>query len=772
MTALEQVNRYLRRLETRLRWLAALRGFAATAGLALALTIALAAVCNRYQFALAVVWPLRVLLYLAVGSALALVLVLPVLKLTRKRVTRIAEHTVPGFEERLLTATEHPDPANPFSELVAEDALRVATENAASEIGRSSWRWAFAGIGAIATGLLIWLVGAGPGYWGYGASLLWTGSAPASAKPLYAVVVQPGNKTIRRKSDQVIKAQLVGFSARQVKLHARYAKDAKWEEAAMQPAPSGNEYQFLFPSVADGFEYYVQADAARSQQYRISVKDLPAVKRVRVVLHYPPALNLREVSEDPGGDVRAVEGTKAEISVLTDRPLEHGWLILDKGQRVELTKAEGNWSKATLTVRQDGAYHVAAMDSGEAIRISDDYFIEAQKDEPPTVRIARPGHDPHVSPIEEVPVSVEAADDFGVKSLELHYSVNGGAEQVARFKVSGQKAEQGHTLLSLENFHLAPGDVVSLYATASDANKTTRSEILFAQAEAFDYKFSQSQEAGGGMGGMGGQDANISERQKQIIAATFNELRGDPQSQAIVRDRARFLADLEGKLSAQAKTLAERMANRELSQANGEFENFSKLMTMASSEMIDAVGSLTPGKWSDALVPEQKALQSLLRAEALFRDIQVAFGQAGGGGAGGGAQRDLARMFDLELDTTKNQYETAQKSQDETAAEQQKALALKNAEEARAAREDAEAARRKAETAEGTAAAAAASYQAKLSDFEARVNAASLAELQRLQAEIQAARGRAQSSTTDTGGFWPASKCPPGKAPDGRGGCL
>ncbi len=47
------------------------------------------------------------------------------------------------------------------------------------------------------------------------------------------------------------------------------------------------------------------------------------------------------------------------------------------------------------------------------------------------------------------------------------------------------------------------------------------------------------------------------------------------------------------------------------------------------------------------------------------RDIQVAFGnQSGGGGGGGGggqnAGRDLANLFDLELDTQKNQYEQAQ----------------------------------------------------------------------------------------------------------------
>ncbi len=674
MTALEQVNGYLRGLERRLRWGAAARGWAATTALALALTIVLAAICNRYQFADGVVWPLRVLLYLAVAGALAVVLAVPVMKLTRRRVTGIAERAIPGFEERLLTATERPDATNPFTELVAEDVLRVSREHpAAAALESTSWAWGLGAAGLALVSVLGWLIAAGPGYLGYGAALLWTGSARASERPLYEVTVEPGNKTIRRKSDQVIKAQVVGFAAQQVMLHARYGNTAKWEEVAMQPGASGNAYQFLFPAVADALEYYVQADAAQSKHFQIAVKDLPVVKRVRVLLHFPAALNLREVSEDPGGDVRAVEGTMAEISVLTDRPLEHGVLQLDKGQKIELTKTEGNWSKAMLPVKQDGSYHVSAIDGAETIRISDDYYVEAKKDEPPTVRIARPGRDPRVSPIEEVPVMVEASDDFGVKSLDLHYSVNGGAEQVARFKSQGQKEEKGHTTLYLENFKLAPGDVISMYATAADANKTTRSDILFAQAEAFDYKFSQSQQAGGGGGGGGGQDNNISERQKQIIAATFNELRGDSKSHATIQEQAHFLSDLEGKLGAQAKTLAERMGNRELSQANPEFEKFSKLMTMASGEMTDAVGQLSPGKWNDALVPEQKALQSLLRAEAIFRDIQVAFGQQGSG-SGSGAQRELARMFDLELDTSKNQYETGQQAQSEAAEKQQKAI--------------------------------------------------------------------------------------------------
>jgi hypothetical protein len=441
----------------------------------------------------------------------------------------------------------------------------------------------------------------------------------------------------------------------------------------MQPSPDGNGYRFLFPGVSDALEYYVQADAAQSKRYKLSVKDLPGVKRVRVNLHYPSPLGLKDVVQDPGGDIRAVEGSQADISVLTGQRLEHGLLVLENGKKIDLAHGEGNWLTARLPISKDGSYHVAALDEGETVRISDDYFIEAKKDEPPSVRILRPGGDPHVSPIEEVPVTVDAADDFGIEGLELHYSVNGGPEQVTPLlKSKGVKEAEGTATLYLENFKLVPGDLVSFYATARDANTTSHSDIVFAQAEPFDFKFMQSQQAGAGGMGMGNQDTQISERQKQIIAATWNELRNGNKSRTAVQESARFLSDLQGKLGEQAKSLAERIGNRELAGANPQFEEFSKAMTQAASEMDDAVAQLKPAKWRDALPPEQRALQSLLRAEAMFRDIQVAFGQRGAG-VGSGAQRDLARMFDLELDTTKNQYETGQSNSSQQN-EQQKAI--------------------------------------------------------------------------------------------------
>src|SRR5262249_17673610 len=86
-----------------------------------------------------------------------------------------------------------------------------------------------------------------------------------------------------------------------------------------------------------------------------------------------------------------------------------------------------------------------------------------------------------------------------------------------------------------------------------------------------------------------------------------------------------------------------------------------KDMAAAAEAMSPASQKLGQQKWKDSIPDEQKALQHLLRAEATFRRIQVAFGARGGGGGGGGsAGRDLASLFDLELDTQKNQYEVGQ----------------------------------------------------------------------------------------------------------------
>ena len=679
MRPLDELNSYLRKLEARLRLAACSRGAAMLAVLALALTLVLVWIANRLAFSSGSLAGSRFFLFVALALMLAFGLALPLLRLNRRKAARRAEQDVPDFEQRLLTFAEREPGASPdpFFELLAADTVEVAQRNAPASVVPRAGIMAFCAAAIAGAGILLWLILAGPGYLGYGAAMLWAGAPRDNRGPLYEIVVGPGDQTVRRRTDQLITAHLQGFQTPRVQLWARYHSASKWDVVAMQPQSSGTGFEFLLPGLPDGVEYYVEAGAVRSPHYNIQVVDLPVVKSIRVTYRFPAWTGLQNVVEEEGGDLRAVEGTDAVLEIRTDKPLEGGMLAVDAGKQIQLEDRGDNLYQGILRVEKDGLYHIGALDRGRPVRLTQDYFIEARKETPPEIRITRPGRDYKSSPIEEVTVQVTAADDYGLQEVALKYSVNGGPERtVSLLPRKGAKEAEGRSVISLEDFKLVPGDLVSLYATARDARVSTKTDIYFIEAQPFEKEYSQAQQAGGGGGG-GDQDQNqISARQKEMIAATWNELKNFNSNSTERAETARFLADVQGKLRDQARSLARRMQSRELSQQNQEFSSFTKDMNAAAEAMGAAVDQLKAQRWQDALAPEQKALQHLLRAEATFRQIQVAFGSRGGGGGGGGAGRDLESLFDLELDTEKNQYETGQQSagQDQRSREIDEAL--------------------------------------------------------------------------------------------------
>ncbi len=663
MNPLEQVNGYLRTLESRLRWTALSRGFAAIAIAALAATVVLVVAINSYAFSEPSLRVARVLLFLCVAIAIAVGLAIPLTRLNRRRAARLAEARVPDFNQRLLTFAEGQPEKDPFLELLAADAMDVARTAQPEHVVNGKWIFGSLSAGTVAAVVLLWAILMAPGWFGHGAALLWAGTPRVgTSTAFYEIIVEPGTKSVRKRSDAAITAQLVGFTSAKAQLFAKFASSSQWEPAPMEPHEAG--FRFIFAAIPETVEYYVESNGIRSKHFKLNAIDLPGIKKLRVSYEFPKWSGLKNAVEDPGGDLRAIEGTTATVSIETDQKLTQGVLKLEDGTRIDLERGEGNWLSARVPVSKDGMYHIAAVEKGEDIRLSEDYFIEAQKEEPPKVRIARPGSDARVSPIEEVTVVVEADDDFGLNSLELHYSVNGGAEKVIPLQARGQKTAEGQTLISLEEFKMVPGDVIALYAKAKDARNETSSDMLFLEAQPFEREYTQSQMSGGGGGGGGEQeqDDQVSKRQKEIIAATFNQIRDKKQDKAAQQENAKFLSEQQAKLQAQTQSLANRVRSRELAGSNAEFQSFTKDMEAAAQAMGEASGKLKTQGWKEAIPSEQKALQHLLRAEATRRQIQVAFGRQGGGGGGGGAGRDLESLFDLELDMEKNQYETGAQS--------------------------------------------------------------------------------------------------------------
>src|SRR6185369_8485921 len=213
MNTREQLNTYLRGLESRLRLQVVSKGVAVALGVALGATLALVLITNAFAFSTTSLVVARITLFLALAFALGLALVMPLIRLNQRRAAGRAESVFPGFQERLVTYVERRDDgSDPFIDILAADTLQHAPQAPPSQVVTQKSIFAFATSAGAAGAVLLWMIIGATGYLGYGARLLWAGSPkdPNLSGGFYRITVDPGDKLVRRRSDLPIRATLVG----------------------------------------------------------------------------------------------------------------------------------------------------------------------------------------------------------------------------------------------------------------------------------------------------------------------------------------------------------------------------------------------------------------------------------------------------------------------------------------------------------------------------------------------------------------------------------
>jgi len=505
----------------------------------------------------------------------------------------------------------------------------------------------------------------------------------ASEVAPYSISVEPGNATVPKGTDLQVSAQLNGFNSELVEVVTRRGAASEWERIPMGLGSDTVRFSArLFDLDAD-LEYYIESSGVRSGVFKLSVRNLPAVKNIDLELRYPAYTGLEVERIEDGGDIAAVRGTRVKVYVRSTMPVRGGRLVLEGDSAVTMQRSNDSTIVGELVVREDGFYRVElTAEDGTRVAGSVEYVIDALDDMPPTIAIRKPGRDVRPTNVEEVFVEVEATDDFGVGRVELVYSVNGGAEKTLVLNdSSGTRSKDfiaGHTFF-LEELGLQAGDVVSYFARATDSGSAkggqqASTDIYFMTIRPFGRDYRQNQQGGGGGGGGGGQDPGaLTQQQRDIVAATFKAERDREKTQAgTFRENVTTIHLGQGRLREQVDELATRMNRPAVAQADTLFKVIAEYLKKASEEMKAAEEQLSKRDTKEALPPEQRALQNLERAEAVYRDVQVSMGGGGGGGGGGGASNaeDLADLFELETDKMRNQYEQVQRGEQQQAQQQ------------------------------------------------------------------------------------------------------
>lgn len=670
----------LRRARTRRRLLLTLRGLAVCLCMIAGILLLTGWAAHRYRNNEGALLLLRIGAFAAFITTGYFALVRPLWKrISDARLARLIEEHTPGADDRLVAAVEYSaeernariSPAI-VNRLHADADWLSATLDLGNVIRRS--RLLMYGAAAVASllifaGVLRW----GPHEISEGVAQLVTPTALAGASNAMSIKVKPGTARVPKGSDQDILATLVNFDSQAVTVFTRPAgAKTDWQGQTMEPAKARSDFRFSIFNIQDSLEYFVESNSVRSEVFKLNVVDLPYVKQLDLTLNFPAYTHLPSKATEDGGDIAALKGTVATITARLSGKVRAARIVFADGKKIEM-QSQGTDFVGGVTVTGDTSYYIELVSvDGESYRGSNEYDIAVLEDQPPSISFERPGRDKKATNLEEVFTQAHAEDDYGVVSMDLHFSVNGGEEK--QVKLQELTRESARTLTGaytffLEEFSLKPGDFISYYARARDANNEATSDIYFIEIKPFDMQYRQAQQQGGQGGEQGDQDQNaLSRRQKDLIAATHRLIRESekytPQER---KDGYEAVAAGQEKLRTDTLAFLDRLGRRLGEQIEGQKEltEMADDLKQAAREMEGAPPPLRKESGKDALPPEQHALQKLLAADAIFREVQVAFGNQNSNGSNGGEKpsQELAGLFELELDKMKNQYETVQRKQ-------------------------------------------------------------------------------------------------------------
>ena len=720
----QELVHVIRRVRNRWRLKLAIRGLVlVVAGTLLALFLS-ASGLEALRFSTPAIVTFRIAVLFVFAGLVYLALVRPLMRrVTDGQVALYLEERDPSLQAAILSAVEGsttagagPTGDGPSPKLVerlveqAVDQCHALDDGVA--IDQQNLRRQAVTLIAVAAAAAL-LVSIGPAFLRHGLSALLVVTRSADESSPYAIRVQPGDTRVPRGSDQTVSAQLTGFSSTEATLMMRADSGDPFERVPLVPGAAADAFEVMLFHIDAAMEYYIESNGVYSPTFTMAVLDLPTVDRLVLEYHFPEYTGLEPRTVDPGGDIAVIHGTEVRMRITPTMTTPGGRVRLDdEGGELPLEIQTDGTLVGAFTVERQGYYQIE-LDGpqGEKIAASPQYTIDVLVDQTPSVSFSKPGRDTNATAVEEVFAEVRADDDFGVQRVQMFYSVNGGEETSIQLFGGGTALPEvtaSHTLY-LEELGLGPGDFVSYYARATDNDgakgpKTTTSDIYFVQVRPFrtDFRAAQSM-AGMGGGGAGQQMGQLSQQQRQIVAATFNVVRDrDTMSADEFRETTVFLTLSQSRLREQVEELSEQMNSR-LDVVDPAFKTIAEALPKAAAEMETAEGDLRALRAKDALSPEQRALKLLQDAEQQY-ELQVAQSQGGGGAGGGGGQmaNDLADLFELELDKLANQYEMQARAEMQSADMQVDELAERLKELARRQQQEAERQRRLAAQGNGT----------------------------------------------------------------------
>ena len=262
----------------------------------------------------------------------------------------------------------------------------------------------------------------------------------------YMLRVSPGDTILAEEQRLEVEADVANLAVKRATLH-KVLPDGSERGEAMTPLPPNDQgerrFTLVCPPATQSFRYRVHAGDALSQYFKATVVPPPLVKKTDVQYKFPAYTGKEPVTDSAGaGDIRAVSGTVATVSAVTNKRIKTAELRINgqpaPQQSIQVKESPEGASlcqfEIKLAPKMRGRWALILTDDYGFTKSSAEHMIEALPDEPPTVKIVTPEQKKlRLKPSDQLPVGYVMTDDFGFRGAE--YVVETDARKHAKVAV-------------------------------------------------------------------------------------------------------------------------------------------------------------------------------------------------------------------------------------------------------------------------------------------------------------------------------------------------
>jgi hypothetical protein len=336
----------------------------------------------------------------------------------------------------------------------------------------------------VGAALAVLLISFFPGLFSYSYEVYSNITTEVAPPIAYEVIPVPESTEWVKYRDIRIGAAIVGQRfPEKAYVHHRLA-GGNWQktEVDLRALPKaalaqGDSAQFgiTLRQINRSFDFYVTAGRVETPIQSVDVVDRPRVTGIKLSIFYPDYTTLAPmVMDENNGSFSAVVGSRANIAIETNLPVERAQMVFEDSSRLAMS-VDGKTASAPLLVDNSRSYHIELVDHlGEKNPDPIEYYITAVPDEYPSVEVVRPGFDVNLSDEMILPLMARIYDDFGFSSLVLKYTVvtqgQASEENVAVLHFSEKIETEGEIEFNwdLEPLNLFPGDYVIYHFEVAD----------------------------------------------------------------------------------------------------------------------------------------------------------------------------------------------------------------------------------------------------------------------------------------------------------------